>query len=209
VEVIHADPDNPTDLVRFRSRYLHLAGPFLIPVSEMMPVITGQRLGLMDDTGSSVIDHLHFSIHDTNIARPGSSFGGSVRPTPMGGVRLGDGDDGRCVESTNVERVPGLGFSPTVVSFGAVRVGQTRSRTLTVVNTTGMEVTISISASTTGPFRWPAVTRTIAHGGKTTLSAKFTPVNPGQTEKRIPVNSNAPGNPHSVRLTGRGVDEDL
>ena len=31
VEVNHQDPGNPTDLTRFRSLYLHLAGPFRIP----------------------------------------------------------------------------------------------------------------------------------------------------------------------------------
>jgi hypothetical protein len=103
VEIEHADPANPADLSRFRSRYLHLEGPFRIPVSEMMPVFLGNRLGRMDDTGNSVLDHLHFSIHDRTIVHPNSAFGASVRPTPMNGVRLEDGDSGTCVRSTNVE----------------------------------------------------------------------------------------------------------
>ena len=41
------------DTDRFRSRYMHLAGPFQLRVSVLMPVITGQRLGVMDDTGNS------------------------------------------------------------------------------------------------------------------------------------------------------------
>jgi murein DD-endopeptidase MepM/ murein hydrolase activator NlpD len=69
-----------------------------------MWVPAGTRLGLMDDTSNSLFDHLHFSIHDKTIMKPGyPPFGGSVRPTPMSGVRLGDEDSGVCVLSTNVE----------------------------------------------------------------------------------------------------------
>ena len=95
VHIEHADPANPTGPGRFTSRYLHLEGPHQIPVSQGMPVVTGTRLGRMDDTGNSILDHLHFSIHDPS--------GGSVRPTPMNGVRLEDGDSGTCVRSTNIE----------------------------------------------------------------------------------------------------------
>lgn len=103
VEIVHADPANPGDTSRFRSRYLHLEGPFRIPVSVMMPVFTGNRLGRMDDTGNSVLDHLHFSIHDRQIPHPNVSYGASVRPTPLNGVRLEDGDSGTCVGSSNIE----------------------------------------------------------------------------------------------------------
>ncbi|HEX2473940.1 MAG TPA: peptidoglycan DD-metalloendopeptidase family protein, partial [Lacipirellulaceae bacterium] len=103
VEIIHADPSNLSDTSRFRSRYLHLEGPFKIPVSTMMPIFVGNRLGRMDDTGNSVLDHLHFSIHDRQISHPNVSYGGSVRPTTLSGVRLEDGDSGTCVRSTNIE----------------------------------------------------------------------------------------------------------
>ena len=104
VEIEHDNPVNPADGPRFTSRYLHMEGPYRIPVSEQMFVPTGTRLGLMDDTGNSVLNHLHFSIHDKQIMKPNyPSFGGSVRPTPMSGVTLGDNDSGRCVLSTNVE----------------------------------------------------------------------------------------------------------
>jgi hypothetical protein len=96
VYIKHADPANPADQERWTSHYLHLEGPFDIRVSVGMRVITGTRLGRMDDTGNSWLDHLHFSIHDRNI-------GGSVRPTPMSGVQLEDGDSGTCVRSTNIE----------------------------------------------------------------------------------------------------------
>ncbi len=105
VEISHADPANSADLLRFTSRYMHMEGPFKILVSKLMPVFVGNRLGLMDDTGDSALDHLHFCIHDQQIPWPGQPLGGSVRPTPMSGVTLEDDDGGTCVRSTNIEYV--------------------------------------------------------------------------------------------------------
>ncbi len=103
VEIQHSDPNNPTDLSRFTSKYLHLEGKFRIPVSLGMSVRVGTRLGYMDDTGNSVLDHLHFSIHDRQLTHPSASEGRSVRPTPMSGYTLGDSDSNKCIESNNVE----------------------------------------------------------------------------------------------------------
>lgn len=103
VEIEHADPDNPTDLSRFTSKYLHLEGPFRIPVSQGMPVRLGTRLGFMDDTGNSILDHLHFSIHDRQLTYPGAPEGKSVRPSPMSGQTLDDSDSNKCIESTNID----------------------------------------------------------------------------------------------------------
>jgi hypothetical protein len=83
---------------KYSSEYLHLAGPAQIPVSVGMFVKQGARLGRVDDTGTSVSHHLHFSLHDRDL--PVAS--NSVRPTPMDGQTLNDWDDGRCMFSTNV-----------------------------------------------------------------------------------------------------------
>lgn len=100
VQIDHDDPTTGTP--RFVSRYLHLAGPFLIPVSAGMPAPTGRRLGVMNDTGTSVLDHLHFSIHDS-AAGPG--IGPSVRPSPMEGHALDDEASGTCIRSSNQETI--------------------------------------------------------------------------------------------------------
>lgn len=105
VELRHPDPVTGDD-DRYLSRYLHLAGPSQLSVSDGMAVIVGQRLGTMNDTGNSVLDHLHFSIHDQTESVPGASRGASVRPTPMDGTALRDGDGGACVLSSNRERRP-------------------------------------------------------------------------------------------------------
>jgi tetratricopeptide (TPR) repeat protein len=99
VVIDHADPANPTGPPKFRTRYLHLDGPDKVPVSVGMNVALGTRLGLMDDTGNSVLDHLHFSIHDV-------ATGASIRPTPMAGSRLEDGDSNTCVCSRTIEPLP-------------------------------------------------------------------------------------------------------
>jgi Peptidase family M23 len=103
VEVQHPDP--VTGAPRFVSRYLHLAGPKL-SVSYLMPVKAGNRLGLVDDTGYSYLQHLHFSIHDSQAPYTGYSYGASVRPSPMDGQTLGDGDSGKCIRSANIETEP-------------------------------------------------------------------------------------------------------
>jgi hypothetical protein len=106
VFISHADPDNPTDTSRYTSTYYHLEGPAKLMVSAGMSLRTGTRLGYMDDTGNSILDHLHFSIHDKNLIQPNDQMDGigkSVRPAPMSGVWLGDGASNTCVTSNNSE----------------------------------------------------------------------------------------------------------
>jgi hypothetical protein len=108
VLIIHVDPE--TGRERFVSRYMHMKGPSLIGVSAGMAVQTGTRLGLINDTGTSVYDHLHFSMHDQdNLYTParygcgGVQLGHSVPPSPMDGNRPSDGE---CMESSNVDLGP-------------------------------------------------------------------------------------------------------
>lgn len=107
IEILSGQPLRPLATPRFTSQYVHLDGPFLIPVSPGMWARQGANLGPMDDTGISVGHHLHFSIHDRTMPASGGETalypaGLSVRPTPMDGQRLIEADDGACVSSTNV-----------------------------------------------------------------------------------------------------------
>jgi murein DD-endopeptidase MepM/ murein hydrolase activator NlpD len=56
----------------------------------------GAPIGFMDDTGNSALPHLHFSMRDRDLSM------NSVRPTPMDGQTLNDGESWKCVGSTNV-----------------------------------------------------------------------------------------------------------
>jgi len=82
----------------FWSRYLHLAGKYKVPVSKGQPVKQGSRLGYMDNSGVSVIHHLHFKIRNLHT-------GDSIMPTPMDGQSLTASDAGKCITSKNVETV--------------------------------------------------------------------------------------------------------
>jgi murein DD-endopeptidase MepM/ murein hydrolase activator NlpD len=150
VEILHRDPVTGAD-DRYLSRYLHLAGPFLLNVSVGMPVIVGQRLGLMNDTGNSVLDHLHFSIHDQTVAFPGGSRGASVRPTPMDGVTLGDGGSETCVLSTNEERRPP---PPDDAEFVNQRV-PAQMQPL-------RKATVSVTMRNSGPTTWTAAYKLVS-----------------------------------------------
>ena len=56
-------------------------------------------MGLMDDTGNSALNHLHFAMGDRDSTS--GSFA-SVRPSPMSGQALNDVDDGKIILSDNV-----------------------------------------------------------------------------------------------------------
>lgn len=91
-EVYVQHPHN--GVMAYESRYLHLDGPNLVRVSPMQYVRRGTVLGDIDDTGWSQLHHLHFSMYDIDAGWT------TVRPTPMAGVTLNDGNGGRCVKST-------------------------------------------------------------------------------------------------------------
>lgn len=204
VDVAHADPDNPSDVDRFRSRHLHLAGPFAIPVSMGMRVITGQRLGLMDDTGNSVLDHLHFSLHDRQIPHPNVNYGRSVQPTPLSGASLRVSDNGACVKSNNVERFAGINFAPSVLNFGSARPGEVLSRTVTAKNSAGTPLDVSVPASPPGPFQWDAFAVTIPDQGETSFDVTFRPTSNAIARGALRMTSNGPGSPHTLGMVGKG-----
>lgn len=206
VEIVHADPGNANDLSRFRSRYLHMEGPFRIAVSAMMPAIAGQRLGFMDDTGNSVLDHLHFSVHDRSLPHPNASFGRSVRPSPLSGARLEDDDSGRCVRSTNVERFPGLNFLPPVANFGSVGPGASRTLSITAENTAGRTIDMSFAASPPGSvFVWGAFSATLADKGSMAFTVRFQPTGNAIERSQLLVTSTAPRSPQRLGLIGKGI----
>ncbi len=102
---------NPPVRSTLTARYFHLDGPRRMYVSRGMWMDEGAVLGVIDDTGTSVHDHLHFEIRDSSLPLPPAlaaalgadeaALGRSVRINPLDGQRLDDGDDGRCITSTN------------------------------------------------------------------------------------------------------------
>ena len=90
---------------RYTARYLHFDGPNRMTVSPDMWIEQGFVLGILDDTGSSAWDHIHFQINDRTLLTPLSPFGRTTRPTPIDGPTgpqtLNDNDDNRCIISDN------------------------------------------------------------------------------------------------------------
>lgn len=81
---------------KFRSEYWHLSGPRRSPVFRGMWAPLGLTLGFIDDTGFSAFPHLHFVIQDRDLGFR------SVRPTPMDGQTLNDGENHKRIRSSNI-----------------------------------------------------------------------------------------------------------
>ncbi|HEX7902564.1 MAG TPA: tetratricopeptide repeat protein [Chitinophagaceae bacterium] len=104
VRVHHRVPSEPWTFeqlslmteTRLRSEYWHLSGRRRMPSIRGMWAPQGFTLGFMDDTGNSAFPHLHFLIQDRDLGFA------SVRPTPMDGQTLNDGENYKCIRSTNV-----------------------------------------------------------------------------------------------------------
>lgn len=104
----------------------------------------------------------------------------------------------------NLVPIPRLGF-PASISFGSVTVGDSKTRTLTIRNTSDVPVTVSLPASRPGVFEWGAFNSVLACGGTRDVVVEFTPGGQGIAQATLTFTSNAVGSPHSIRLGGRGI----
>ena len=100
-----------------------------------------------------------------------------------------------------------LNIAPSSFAFGSVVDGQTKSQTFTITNTGNASVTISqLTVSGAGysvsGLNTPAA---LAAGASATFSAVFAPTAAGSLSGTITVNSNAPGSPATISLSGTGV----
>lgn len=95
VEVDHLSKNRCGVYADYRSKYLHLTGKYDVPTSKGAHVKEGSLLGYMDNSGHSVVHHLHFNVRN-------KASDESVRPSPMNGQHLSPSDAGKCVDSDNV-----------------------------------------------------------------------------------------------------------
>jgi hypothetical protein len=96
-----------------------------------------------------------------------------------------------------------LTLQPTLINFGPVPAGQTRTVTLHINNATGRPTRISVAASTSGPFRWPAVTRTM-NSERYSIDIQFTSTG-AMLNAALIITSDTPASPQRVPVTGKGV----
>jgi HYDIN/CFA65/VesB family protein/centrosomal CEP192-like protein/ASPM-SPD-2-Hydin domain-containing protein len=106
---------------------------------------------------------------------------------------------------------PLLTISPTSVNFNSVSTGSTGTATITLSNPGNVSTVISqAKASGTGfSLSGLAIPATIAAGGSTSFTAKFSPNAKRSFAGSISISSNAPGSPATIVLSGTGVQAQL
>jgi hypothetical protein len=97
-----------------------------------------------------------------------------------------------------------LRINPARLSFGSVVVNRSRTLTVSIKNTGRVDVNIHVQGRSTAPFRWAALSAVIAPEQERVISVEFTPTGRGLAEITMLIQSDVPGSPHPVELTGTG-----
>jgi hypothetical protein len=100
---------------------------------------------------------------------------------------------------------PILTFSSKNVAFGAVGVGYSSTKNITLSNTGGVPVTIASVTSSDPDFSFSTDNNTIAPGGDVTAAVKFQPTSKNILNAYIVVQSNSIFGPDTVSVTGSGT----
>jgi hypothetical protein len=105
----------------------------------------------------------------------------------------------------SIDQVPRLNFKPTLLNFGSVKVGETKTLRLTVQNLTGKSVTISLPAPPPGsPFQWAVFNGVLANRAETGFNVTFRLASNAIKRGSLTITSNAPGSPHVIGMVGKG-----
>jgi hypothetical protein len=107
------------------------------------------------------------------------------------------------VSGTGVE--PGFSVAPTSIAFGNVVVGMSKQDSVTVTNTGTSTLTISSVTSDNGEFSVTPTGGSIPPAGSQKFYITFSPTNTGAESGNITFTHDAPGSPHSVSVSGTGV----
>jgi len=100
---------------------------------------------------------------------------------------------------------PVLKLDRTSISFEITSVGDIKTWTLQITNIGSAALTVSPSASSSGPFQWTGFDETtIPPGGFQIVDIEFMPRSPGRQTGTLLLESNAPESPHRVALSGAG-----
>ncbi|HJT71395.1 MAG TPA: choice-of-anchor D domain-containing protein [Terriglobales bacterium] len=106
---------------------------------------------------------------------------------------------------------PQLAVSPTSVSFGSVLLGSTASQSVTLSNSGTASLTISGISALSAGFSATGLSfpTTLSPGQSAMLKVSFTPTAGGSASTELSIQSNAPGSPTNIPLTGTGVQGQL
>lgn len=159
----------------------------------------------LDTAGSAYISGITTSANfpvTPGVLQP--SFAGPICPPNVGG-NCGDAFVLKVAVDNPVMAlsVPTLSFNPQIVGT------QTSHQSVTLTNVGGSILNLT-SVSASGDF---TVSHTcgssLSAGATCTVAAVFSPTSTGQRTGTVTFVSNAPGSPHTVGLTGTGIDFSL
>jgi hypothetical protein len=152
----------------------------------------------------------------TLAARSSCTISVTFTPTSSGGraagVRIASADPASPVQVTltGTATSPAVTLTPTSLAFGVQTLHTTStSRAITVRNSGTATLTInSITITGTNAADFASTTTcaaTLAANATCTISVTFSPTAIGARAASVSVSDNAPGNPHTVPLTGTGA----
>ncbi|MGA9632042.1 MAG: choice-of-anchor D domain-containing protein [Candidatus Acidiferrales bacterium] len=101
---------------------------------------------------------------------------------------------------------PAMSLTPSSVTFGSVVDGTNNSQTITLQNTGTVNLVVSSESVTGTGFSVTGFTaQTLAPNGSMTFNAAFAPTSAGSVTGSISVNTNIPGSPTAISLSGTGA----
>ena len=141
------------------------------------------------------------------------TFTPSANGARTGNVSISDNAGGTpqsvTLNGTGVTPAPGVGLTPTNLTFGNQNVGATSAaQTVTLTNTGTLALTItSITLTGTNPTDFAQTNNcpsSLAVSASCTISVTFTPSATGPRSASVSISDNAAGSPQSISLSGTG-----
>jgi Peptidase family M23 len=188
-------------------------------LSEGHAVRAGQILGMEDDVGCAHGQHLHFEVAelgaDSAAARNPNSCDTASNPIKCEGF-LRDKSRNRVPVICNVPlnrfqkdreyiaaACQALLLSAREISFGTVRPTEVALRTLTIRNTSGRNVAVTLSDPTGSMFTWiPIHNRPLANDSSMNVDLRFIAPAGGSPRATLTITNTVDG-PRTVQLEGQ------
>jgi urease beta subunit len=104
---------------------------------------------------------------------------------------------------------PAVSLSTSTIAFGNQVVGTTSASQSVVVTNSGMDTLNVAAATVAAPFAIVADTcsnKAVSAGSSCTIQVNFAPAGAGPFTGTLAIPDDAPGSPHSVALTGTGIN---
>jgi Abnormal spindle-like microcephaly-assoc'd, ASPM-SPD-2-Hydin/HYDIN/CFA65/VesB-like, Ig-like domain/Cep192 domain 4 len=185
--------------------------------SNSSQIITVQNTGTVNlvvssatatGTGFSVTGFTAQTVTSGNSMTFNAVFAPTSAGSASGSVSLSTNVPGSptSIALTGTGTQPAMSATPSSVTFGSVVDGTNNSQTITLKNTgTANLVVSSDSVSGTGFSVTGFVAQTLTPNTSMTFNAVFAPTSAGSVSGSVSVNTNAPGSPTVINLSGTGA----